>query len=95
MSMSNLWVVSNESNSLSPFHLDIDECSRSESVICHENAECVNTEGTFMCVCNLGFAGDGIKNCTGKVLQILFLNLQITFSSYVRNLYYWFSSVDE
>lgn len=51
-------------------------------MLCHENAECVNTEGTFMCVCNLGFTGDGTNNCSGKVLQVLLLNLQITLLCY-------------
>ena len=42
----------------------------SGGVICHENAECINTEGSFMCVCNLGFTGDGVNNCIGKVPQM-------------------------
>ena len=63
-----------QTNSLSLPLIDIDECSIPEGVICHENAKCENTQGTFMCVCNVGFTGDGINNCTGKVLQIFLVN---------------------
>lgn len=49
-----------------PFvYSDTDECDMSGNVTCHENAECVNTIGSFVCVCNPGFTGDGANNCTG------------------------------
>lgn len=35
--------------------------------MCHENAECINIDGSFMCECNPGFIGDGVNNCTGKM----------------------------
>ena len=31
---------------------------------CSSNAQCKNTEGSFMCICHEGFDGDGF-NCTG------------------------------
>ena len=43
--------------------LDIDECVTDSP--CSSNAECKNTEGSFMCECNSGFVGDGF-NCTGN-----------------------------
>ena len=40
-----------------------DECL---DVMCGENAECLNTEGTYSCQCKSGFTGDGYSNCTGE-----------------------------
>ena len=44
--------------------LDIDECLAMTDD-CSEYAECVNTEGSFECVCKPGFTGDGIT-CDGQ-----------------------------
>ena len=53
-------------------YTDIDECS-SGSNNCAEQAFCMNTDGSFYCVCNTGYSGDGIT-CTGMVsLEICFL----------------------
>ena len=49
--------------SLSVLLLDVDECSVSEPV-CHVNANCTNTVGSYLCSCKSGFLGDG-KTCTG------------------------------
>ncbi|CAH3046914.1 unnamed protein product, partial [Porites lobata] len=43
---------------------DIDECSVFSS-ICDINAICRNSEGSYLCSCKEGFAGDG-KLCKGK-----------------------------
>ena len=40
---------------------DIDEC---ENNPCDVNALCVNTPGTHICDCNIGYSGTGY-NCTG------------------------------
>lgn len=45
---------------------DIDECSANGTVICHNNATCDNTEGSYQCICKSGFTGNG-TNCTGIV----------------------------
>ena len=37
--------------------LDFDECTNSS--VCHENASCTDTVGSFVCTCNRGFIGDG------------------------------------
>ena len=37
--------------------LDFDECTNSS--VCHENAFCTDTVGSFVCTCNHGFTGDG------------------------------------
>ncbi|XP_028408849.1 scavenger receptor cysteine-rich type 1 protein M130-like isoform X2 [Dendronephthya gigantea] len=40
---------------------DIDECSR-DLDNCGDNSRCVNTVGSFECICNHGYTGDGV-NC--------------------------------
>ena len=35
---------------------------------CGENAECLNTEGSYSCGCKSGFTGDGY-NCTGRYMN--------------------------
>ena len=44
-------------------HADIDECESDDLNNCHENAQCINTEGSFTCSCNTGYTGDGVT-CT-------------------------------
>ena len=41
--------------------LDIDEC---ETSLCHFNASCNNTVGSYICTCNSGYDGDGLS-CSG------------------------------
>lgn len=38
-------------------YIDIDECQ--EEMICGQNATCINTQGSYYCVCNAGF---GLKS---------------------------------
>ena len=42
--------------------LDIDECTPESP--CDINANCNNTDGSYICMCNEGYSGSGI-NCTG------------------------------
>ena len=51
------------------FFIDINECTSGEHN-CHQNAVCVNTEGSFTCTCNSGFVGDG-KTCAGLFSYIV------------------------
>lgn len=42
---------------------DIDECSEGLDE-CDDNAQCVNTPGSYRCVCESGYQGDGF-DCEG------------------------------
>ena len=44
-------------------NIEVNECNGGN--ICHPNATCTNTIGSYTCTCNTGFIGDG-KNCTGE-----------------------------
>ena len=44
-------------------HYCVDECETRE--ICHENADCTNTKGSFTCDCQSGYEGDGYTVCRG------------------------------
>jgi len=46
--------------SISP---DINECALGEDM-CHGNATCSNTFGSYNCTCNAGFTGNGFS-CEG------------------------------
>ena len=43
---------------------DIDECSLGRDD-CHPDADCINLLGTFLCVCQPGYDGDGLV-CRGQ-----------------------------
>ena len=45
------------------FHLDSNECLQNSP--CHPNATCHNTEGSYVCICDAGYDGDGFT-CNGK-----------------------------
>ena len=42
--------------------VDDDECASNP---CDRNAKCTNNPGSFTCLCNNGYIGDG-KTCTGQ-----------------------------
>ena len=44
--------------------IDINECMQPE-IRCQENAECVNTKGSYSCACKEGFYEDENGNCQG------------------------------
>ena len=45
------------------FFLDTNECLLNST--CHPNASCNNTEGSYVCMCDTGYDGDGLT-CNGK-----------------------------
>jgi hypothetical protein len=48
----------------SPQCVDQDECELGKS-FCHADATCINSPGSYLCLCNDGFVGDGIL-CTER-----------------------------
>ena len=55
------------SSSLITYCTDIDECQTANDT-CHENAECINTDGGFECECKVGFTGNETY-CDGMALR--------------------------
>lgn len=51
---------------------DLDECALDLDA-CSDNATCSNTPGSYNCICDTGFEGDGY-NCTGKACNLLNLS---------------------
>ena len=48
------------------FVSDINECDLG-SDDCDENADCTDTIGSFMCVCNHGYSGTGTECCKQRL----------------------------
>ena len=60
--------------------VDVDECSTTP---CDSNGECKNTDGSFVCICNIGYVGNGFT-CAGKLFLLSSFNV-ITASNIVTN----------
>ena len=41
---------------------DYDECELNDT-LCHKDATCTNTRGSYRCDCNTGYTGDGETYC--------------------------------
>lgn len=54
---------------------DIDECFNSPN-ICGDRASCVDTIGSFQCVCNDGYSDNG-TGCEGKIANRMTLVCQL------------------
>lgn len=61
---------------------DLIECDDSSLNICHPNATCSNTVGSFECSCDPGFSGDGV-DCSGMYVMHA---LEMKFKMYSYNL---------
>ena len=42
---------------------------------CAEKALCMDTDGSFMCTCNIGYTGDG-ATCNGEFILALFSDVK-------------------
>ena len=67
--------------------LDVNECSDSAHD-CSEYAQCMDTEGSYSCSCNTGYAGNGTM-CTSKIMghyycTVILAIIAITHSKSVR-----------
>ena len=49
---------------------DIDECEQ-DSVECGSNAQCVDTDGRYTCVCNPGYIRDDLVGCLSELNSVL------------------------
>lgn len=61
---------------------DVNECLKMPHV-CDKNAECINREGSFICTCLEGYAGNGY-NCTSSKSKSFLIFLLDTFISSFR-----------
>jgi len=52
------------------YDADIDECTP-ETDTCHQEATCMDTDGSYICTCNSGYTGDG-QICNGKQVLVHF-----------------------
>ena len=50
------------------FFPDINECA-TEPDSCNANADCTNTDGSYVCACKSGYAGNGFS-CSGNACMI-------------------------
>ena len=54
----------------------VDECTINADN-CDTQATCTDTDLSFTCACNQGYAGDG-TSCTGKHISVEYINVQPT-----------------
>ena len=56
--------------------IDINECSE-QLHQCHTNAECLNTDGSYLCQCMQGYQGNGYQ-CIGKPTTLVPCNCGVS-----------------
>ena len=61
------------------YFIDENECTLAIHN-CHNNAACLNTNGSFACSCNTGYSGNGVK-CEGEETLSIIMNIQMNDSS--------------
>lgn len=58
-----------------PQPIDIQECE-TEADHCHADANCTNTDGSFVCTCHTGHSGDGVT-CDGNQFFFFIIVLEM------------------
>lgn len=73
---------------------DLDECA-TEDHSCNPNANCMNTPGSYRCVCKEGFNGDGFS-CSGETGEMhremhicIKYEVKVSFNIFSRYYLYW------
>lgn len=62
---------------------DLDECSNGTHM-CSNNADCLNTMGSYRCACKEGFSGDGFY-CSGHTYKPVSLNTENSLKRYIND----------
>ena len=62
---------------------DVNECANPALNNCHQNADCLNTPGSYQCQCKVGYTGNGVQ-CVGEYIpmnltKVLHLGLHSNF----------------
>ena len=61
--------------------------------MCHDNATCENTVGSYNCSCNEGFSGNGF-DCAGNFLSTCYIHyIIISLTTMTYNLYYYMQTI--
>lgn len=61
---------------------DVDECSQSDPVCTEENQKCINTHGSYMCICSGGYEEKDGK-CVHTVQPGWFYKLYLLWISWI------------
>ena len=60
---------------------DVDECIQGTDTCDGDHAECINTEGSYSCLCHIGYSGDG-HMCGVQVAMHLYTMLLLLYFIY-------------
>ena len=70
--------------------VDLDECTLYSP--CPVGADCINTDGSYLCQCRSGYSGDGYT-CTGRYFPIIIIIInkvliKVTFNKVIAGTLY-------
>ena len=54
-------------------HIDVDECSENKTLCSNEVEYCVNTLGSYMCVCVTGYSMNANGTCEGNIYIYIYI----------------------
>lgn len=76
------------------YPVDMNECDLGITDICHEYASCTNTNGSYICTCDVGYTGSG-QNCTGMLRWWAGCLGSTSFGLWFRTIRYWAWCVEQ